>query len=134
MLYELEWLTPHDFPNGMTVPEWVDEVRELEARGWLRDPNSVEWPKDKSHPANLDRAARDQLCPRLCWRRRCLRAQRCRHMIPLAQREFMPELSVHLSALLGETSPYSGPLNADKMELLAELLPPDCIDRPKQQP
>jgi hypothetical protein len=36
----------------------------------------------------------------------------------------MPELSVHLSALYNEPQIYFGPINPDKMRLLAEIFGP----------
>ncbi len=55
---------------------------------------------------------------------RCLRAERCRHRLPLGVRDWMPELSVHLSALHDEPQIYFGPVNPDKMAVLAEIFSP----------
>ena len=123
MLADREWHTPHDWPGGMSVAEWVREVRWLEANGLLADRAGFAWPADPDHPANRARRRDDMLCPPLCWRPRCQRIGRCRHLLPLAIREFMPELSVHLSALAGEPSPYDGPVDAAKMMILAEIFP-----------
>ncbi len=124
MLYELEWQTPHETPHGLTVPEYVEEVKAFEAKGWLRDPQSVDWPKEPDHPANTRRASSEELCLMLCWRERCQRSARCRTVLPLGVRDWMPELSVHLSALYNEPQIYFGPVNPDKMQVLAEIFGP----------
>ncbi len=123
MLYELEWQTPHETPNGYTVPQWVAAVRWFEENGWLRDPAHDEWPADPNHPANRSRALDNRLCPPLCWRKRCRRRGewRCPHRMPLAVREFMPELSVHLTNLCGDPQVHLGPVNPDKMVILADV-------------
>ena len=108
MLYRLEWLTPHETPMGRTVADWVDGVRWLEENRYLRDPATMTWPADPEHPANQQMALQQKVCPPLCWRKRCKRAQRCVHFMPLAVREFMPELVVHLYNLHGEPLDYSG--------------------------
>ncbi|MBI2718444.1 MAG: hypothetical protein HY245_15705 [Rhizobiales bacterium] len=125
MLADHEWLTPHDRPGGGSIAEWVERVRWLEANGWLRDPAEIAWPSDPEHPANRAQARDQLLCPPLCWRARCRRAGRCRHLMPLAIREFMPEFSVHISKAGGEVSPWRGPVDQGKLALLAELLPFD---------
>ena len=124
MLHELEWQTPHETPHGLTVPEYVEDVKAFEAKGWLRDPQSVDWPKEPDHRANEDRAAREKLCHMMCWRERCRRAGRCHSLLPLGTRDWMPELSVHLSALYNEPQVYFGPVNSDKMQVLAEIFGP----------
>ena len=115
MLYKLEWLTPHETPMGRTVADWVQGVRWLEENKYLRDPASMTW------PANQQMALQQKVCPPLCWRTRCKRAQRCVHFMPLAVREFMPELVVHLYNLHDEPLDYSGPVNPDKMVILGEI-------------
>ena len=124
MLYELEWQTPHETPHGLTVAEYVEDVKAFEAKGWLRDPEETSWPREPDHPANVARAGREKLCLMLCWRERCRRAERCRHRLPLGTRDWMPELSVHLSALHDEPQIYFGPVNPDKMAVLAEIFGP----------
>ena len=121
MLYELEWLTPHETPMGRTVADWVQGVRWLEENKYLRDPATMTWPADPEHPANQQMALQQKVCPPLCWRTRCKRAQRCVHFMPLAVREFMPELVVHLYNLHNERLDYSGPVNPDKMVILGEI-------------
>ena len=122
MLYKLEWLTPHETPNGRSVADWVEEVRWLEENNYLRDPKTIDWPLDPEHPANRNMALQQKICPPLCWRTRCKRARRCVHFIPLAAREFMPELMVHINNFFGHPLEYSGPVNPDKMTILAEIL------------
>jgi hypothetical protein len=124
MFYKLEWQTPHETPHGLTVPEYVEDVKAFEAKGWLRDPEEISWPKEPDHPANVARASSERLCLMLCWRERCRRAERCRHRLPLGVRDWMPELSVHLSALQNEPQIYFGPVNPDKMAVLAEIFGP----------
>ena len=127
MLYELEWQTPHETPQGLTVPEWVETVKGFEAQGWRRE--------GPDRPANALRTAREKLCLMLCWRERCHRAGRCRSLLPLGQRDWMPELSLYLSALCGKPQVYFGPVNPDKMLVLAEIFgplktaPPNRYDR-----
>ena len=121
MLCELEWLTPHETPQGRTVAEWVLAVRWLEENRYLRDPAAMTWPADPEHPANQQMALQQKVCLPLCWRNRCKRAQRCVHFMPLAMREFMPELAVHLNNLHDEPQDYSGPVNPDKMVILGEI-------------
>ncbi len=120
MLYKSEWRTPHDNPAGGTVAQWVEMVRGFEEGGWLRDP--------KDHPVAEERRdivmAQSTVCLSLCWRRRCHRAQRCKHRIGLAVREFMPELSVVLSEITHEVPHYKGPLNPDKIAVLRDILGP----------
>ena len=133
MLYQIEWLTPHETPGGRSVAQWVEGVRWLEENNYLRDPRSLTWPADPNHPANRSRALHDKLCPPLCWRTRCKRAGRCVHLMPLASREFMPELSVHLSNLHGEPQVYTGPVNPDKMQVLAEIFGAASTPAPNPQ-
>jgi len=129
MLADAEWKTPHAHPAGGTVAEWVETVRWFEANGWLRDPMTLPALAD-DHPARPYLDSRAKLCPSLCWRRRCRRAGRCRHVMPLAIREFMPELAVHLNRLAGQPMDYSGPLDPAKMTVLAELFPALAEDEP----
>ena len=121
MLYKLEWKTPHERPNGKTVAEWVKSVRWFEENGWLRDPDTVEWPTDPEHPANRARALDNKVCPPLCWRPRCRRQKRCPHRMPLAVREFMPEFAVYMARAVGDPPFYTGPLDEGKMLILAEI-------------
>ena len=120
MLYKSEWNTPHDHPAGGTVAEWVETVRQLEEAGWLRDP--------KDDPVAEARRgivhAQNHICLSLCWRRRCHRAGRCKHRLPLAAREFMPELSVVLSEITHEAPHYRGPCDPAKMQVLRDILGP----------
>ena len=127
MLADLEWMTPHLKPNGKTVAEWVEEVRGFEAEGWLGDPALIDWPADPKHAANRRQRAVGKACLALCWRERCHRAFRCRHHLPLAVREFMPEFAFHMAALGGWPPPfYNGEMDQAKLALLAEILTCDA--------
>ena len=120
MQYKSEWQTPHENPAGGTVAEWVETVRQFEEGGWLRDPKN-----DPIAPARQGiMQAQNLICLRLCWRKRCHRAKRCKHRLPLAALEFMPELSVVLSEMTHEAPHYTGPLNPDKMTVLRDILGP----------
>ncbi|MGH6821003.1 MAG: hypothetical protein ACREDU_09110, partial [Methylocella sp.] len=93
---------------------------------------TVDWPADPEHPANRARMRDDLFCPPLCWRKRCHRIDRCPHMMPLAIREFMPEFCVHLANLSGDRQFYSGPVNPDKMTILAEIF--GAAEKPPANP
>jgi hypothetical protein len=79
--------SPLPDPGGLTPEEWAKEVRIMKARGWLDDPNTVNWPDDPQHPYNVARRKKEGACLRCCWRGECKKAQRCMHLIHLAIRE-----------------------------------------------
>jgi len=79
--------SPLPDPGGLTPEEWAREVRLMKSKGWLRDPNSGDWPQDPDHPDNVARRKEEAACLRCCWRGKCKKANRCLHLINLAIRE-----------------------------------------------
>ena len=125
MLADLEWKTPHWAPNGMTVAEWVEQVRHFEKRGWLRDPATMTWSDGPFNYATQYQRAGEAACLPLCWRRRCHRAGRCRNYMPLAIREFMPEFGHYIARLNGEVLlDEDHSLDPAKLFILDEFLGP----------
>ncbi|CAN5322995.1 hypothetical protein BH10PSE7_BH10PSE7_44380 [soil metagenome] len=122
MLWKLEWKNPHKKPFGLTLPEWVDEVRRFEAKGWLIDPRIFRRHSPAPPEAHERRERIGKLCLRLCWRERCHRAGRCRTLLPLAIRDFQPEYGVHLHRIAERHYVYYGDLDPEKMAILAERL------------
>ena len=119
-----------EVPESQPLRDLVEDVRDFERRGWLRDPATVEWPADPEHPANRQRAYYDAACPPLCWRERCKRAGRCRHLLALAIREFQPELCHHFNMQLGVTSPLAGAdIDPLKLAIVATVFPRIAGDR-----
>jgi hypothetical protein len=118
MLADREWKTPHPRPGGRSVAEWVESVRRLERDGWLKDPADVPLGRPRTRAEDVSM----EVCLHLCWRGACIRAGRCRHLIPLAVREWMPEIAIRLSELWG--IPVDAPHHHDreKLELLREVL------------
>ncbi len=119
MLADLEWKTPVPKPGGHSVAEWVDGVRWLERNGYLRDPEGLPHAGLQSQGAREGSAA---LCLSLCWRDRCKRARRCRHLMPLAVREWMPEVAILLSEIWDTPINRPNSFDEEKLNLLRELI------------
>jgi hypothetical protein len=79
--------SPLSHPGGLTPEEWAKEVRIMKSRGWLQDPQNLDWPDGPDHPDNVARRMQDSVCLRCCWRGECRKARRCLHLINLAMRE-----------------------------------------------
>ena len=118
MLADLEWKTPHPRPGGRSVAEWVEGVRWFEHNGYLRDPDSL----SRWRPPTQGEEVSAALCYSLCWRDRCKRAQRCRHNIPLAIREWMPEFAIFLSEIWDMPINRPNSFDHEKLNLLRELI------------
>ncbi|CAN5126501.1 hypothetical protein BH10PSE7_BH10PSE7_40810 [soil metagenome] len=125
MLWKDEWKNPLKTPNGMTLRDWVQQVRVWEEAGALDDPGVTVLDLLDNEEEREDHI----LCLLLCWRRRCRRSLRCRHRTRLGIQEHMPELILHCADMFGEPEDYDGPIDAAKMKRLAELLPPKRFRR-----
>jgi len=56
--------SPLPDPGGLTPEEWAREVRLMKSKGWLRDPDSGDWPQDPDHPDNVARRQKEGACLR----------------------------------------------------------------------
>ena len=123
MLYKLEWKTPHTTPFGMTVEEWVKDVKSFEERGYLDDfdDDSIEDPRERRNAKG-----RSIICYAVCWRDRCKRAGRCKTRLKLALREFQPEFGIVAQTRGGHSFTFNGTPDPAKMEIMEKLF--DAIE------
>jgi hypothetical protein len=122
MLADKEWNTPHWSPGGKSVAEWVEGVRWFERNGWLKDPRHRPMAPGTDPAVLRQQETSQRLCHSLCWRPRCKRAGRCRHIIPLAVREWQPEFGIVLKELLNLPNEYHGPHDAVKLAEFKRLM------------
>lgn len=121
MLADEEWKTPHWSPGGKSVADWVEGVRWFERNGWLKDPRNTVIPPGIDPAVLRQNETTHRMCYCLCWRPRCRRARRCRHLMPLALREWQPEFGILLKDLCNLPNDYHGPRDAVKLAELKRL-------------